>query len=654
MLAAANGDLSMVKLLIANKAKVEKPDKYKRTALTHAVINGAANVASYLLSLGADPKKRDTSDNTNLHYACAYGWWFCMKVLIEAGAQLDAQNSWRITPLGVAVMKGHKGIVNHMVQLEGIDINMRDDDGRTILMNMINGQENFTSTLREEVKTLIERHGANSLLKDNSNKNMLHYLAEAIPKHKDSSDGSHPFSNYSLKDNGSPILHSEHIILLAKYFIDKGCSVFEIDINEKIPLIYALENDYEVQNSTRSFALVNLFLDEMMKKMLKMMIEKSIAGSNVFKMLQHLLQTFVRKIKLRDIEEYSFIFRKLRPLYKEMMRLNIWEALDVFDKVDEKSNDVTLFGKLCSQYTKCYHPKNKDTTEQVDKYWFIFCSILDMILQDFNPKLNASSSDGKNFHALLTFSTFSSDSCQAFKLILSKTDEIDVEDKTGNTPLLNMIRSKNIEQVKSLVEKGADVNKLRTFEISKGKENREFPIDVALEAADTGILNFLIQQEANTNTFHLTGSSLLHKAVNKCAKKKDRHNLQLVKAIIESNKELVKLKAEYGLTPLHVAVNSGRDDADLSLDLEALLIRSGADVNSLDDFQRTPLHYAFTSLENRDESSPSDPIQIVSILIETMDRQAIHQRDIYGCSSLHYAARRGATVCALLLLKKGI
>ena len=50
MLASANGDLSMVKLLIAKKAKVEKPDKYKRTALTHAVINGAANVASYLLN----------------------------------------------------------------------------------------------------------------------------------------------------------------------------------------------------------------------------------------------------------------------------------------------------------------------------------------------------------------------------------------------------------------------------------------------------------------------------------------------------------------------------------------------------------------------------------------------------------------------------
>ena len=209
MLAAANGDLSMVKLLIMNNAKIEKPDKYKRTALTHAVINGATNVVSYLLSLGADPNKKDTSNNTNLHYACAYGWWFCMKILLEAGASPDDQNSWRLTPLGVAVMKGNKGIVNYMVQLEGIDINMRDDDGRTILMNMICGQENFTKELREEVKTLTETYGADPLLKDNENKNLLHYLAEAIPR-----------------DNGSLLVYSEHIMTIAKYFISKGCNIF--------------------------------------------------------------------------------------------------------------------------------------------------------------------------------------------------------------------------------------------------------------------------------------------------------------------------------------------------------------------------------------------------------------------------------------------
>jgi ankyrin repeat protein len=41
--------------------KIEKTDRYKRTALTHAAMNGAANVVSYLLARGADPNRADTS-----------------------------------------------------------------------------------------------------------------------------------------------------------------------------------------------------------------------------------------------------------------------------------------------------------------------------------------------------------------------------------------------------------------------------------------------------------------------------------------------------------------------------------------------------------------------------------------------------------------
>ena len=52
MLAAANSDLALVQLLVGRGAKVEQGDRYKRTALTHAVMNGGANVASYLLSIG--------------------------------------------------------------------------------------------------------------------------------------------------------------------------------------------------------------------------------------------------------------------------------------------------------------------------------------------------------------------------------------------------------------------------------------------------------------------------------------------------------------------------------------------------------------------------------------------------------------------------
>lgn len=72
-------------------------DKYKRSALTHAVMNGNANVASYLLYLGADPNRVDSSGNSLAHYAAAYGWYFVLKLLVnEGGANPSVANDWQV------------------------------------------------------------------------------------------------------------------------------------------------------------------------------------------------------------------------------------------------------------------------------------------------------------------------------------------------------------------------------------------------------------------------------------------------------------------------------------------------------------------------------------------------------------------------------
>ena len=41
---------------------------------------------------------------------------------------------------GVSILKGHKGISDYLMTLPDIDINMKDDDGKTILMNMFVNQ----------------------------------------------------------------------------------------------------------------------------------------------------------------------------------------------------------------------------------------------------------------------------------------------------------------------------------------------------------------------------------------------------------------------------------------------------------------------------------------------------------------------------------
>ena len=73
------------------------PDKLKRTALTHAVMNGHTTVASYLLYLGADPNRADSSGNTLIHYAAGYGWQYCVKLLLDAGADPKKPNDWKVS-----------------------------------------------------------------------------------------------------------------------------------------------------------------------------------------------------------------------------------------------------------------------------------------------------------------------------------------------------------------------------------------------------------------------------------------------------------------------------------------------------------------------------------------------------------------------------
>lgn len=75
-------------------------DKMKRTALIHAVMNGNAHIASYLLRMGADANRSDSSGNSVVHYAAAYGWYFCVKLLLEnANADPNKENDWKVTAL---------------------------------------------------------------------------------------------------------------------------------------------------------------------------------------------------------------------------------------------------------------------------------------------------------------------------------------------------------------------------------------------------------------------------------------------------------------------------------------------------------------------------------------------------------------------------
>lgn len=51
-----------------------------------AVRNGNLKIASYLLAKGAEFNGADSSGNSAVHYAAAYGFPECIEVLTRAGA----------------------------------------------------------------------------------------------------------------------------------------------------------------------------------------------------------------------------------------------------------------------------------------------------------------------------------------------------------------------------------------------------------------------------------------------------------------------------------------------------------------------------------------------------------------------------------------
>jgi ankyrin repeat protein len=89
ILASAMNHFDVVEYLLETyqpPAKILAKDKFKRSALIMAVRNGNLKVASYLLRTGAEYNGADSSSNSAVHYAAAYGFPECIEVLVKAGA----------------------------------------------------------------------------------------------------------------------------------------------------------------------------------------------------------------------------------------------------------------------------------------------------------------------------------------------------------------------------------------------------------------------------------------------------------------------------------------------------------------------------------------------------------------------------------------
>mmetsp|Transcript_12586 Transcript_12586/g.35359 ORF Transcript_12586/g.35359 Transcript_12586/m.35359 type:complete len:389 (+) Transcript_12586:68-1234(+) len=131
--AASNGHVELVRLLVEAGAEVNKPADGGITALHFATMAGHLKVARLLVEeAGVDLDPVTSSGMTPLHVAAQEGWVELVRLLLEAGAAVNLGTSSQcLAPIVLAASKGHAEVVRVLVAEGGAEVDRPTEEGAT-------------------------------------------------------------------------------------------------------------------------------------------------------------------------------------------------------------------------------------------------------------------------------------------------------------------------------------------------------------------------------------------------------------------------------------------------------------------------------------------------------------------------------------------
>ena len=125
MIAAWNGDLPMMELLVARGADVNSLNAHGEQALMHAAWRGNGAAISWLLANGAQVN-RGPMKWTALHYAAFAGHGKAADLLLDNGADVNARSTNGSSVLMMAVYEGQELMVRQLLA-RGADRSIKND-----------------------------------------------------------------------------------------------------------------------------------------------------------------------------------------------------------------------------------------------------------------------------------------------------------------------------------------------------------------------------------------------------------------------------------------------------------------------------------------------------------------------------------------------
>ena len=129
----AKDDLAIIhtRNYLEDGGEIDAADRQGRTRLHIAAENGYLKEVQLLLDRGASIDPRDTSGITPLHTASQNGHLEVVKLLLDRDADIDATDAHRGTPLLAATL-GHSEVVALLLN-RGADTSMKDNNSFTVM-----------------------------------------------------------------------------------------------------------------------------------------------------------------------------------------------------------------------------------------------------------------------------------------------------------------------------------------------------------------------------------------------------------------------------------------------------------------------------------------------------------------------------------------
>lgn len=123
----------VVRLLLKEGADVsQRVGNRKETALHYGAIRGFDTTVRLLLESGAEVDAQNEEGETALHIAAETGYGGVLQILLEKGADVTVKNQAGETALHVAAKRGHKDALQILVE-KGADVTVKTKAGETAL-----------------------------------------------------------------------------------------------------------------------------------------------------------------------------------------------------------------------------------------------------------------------------------------------------------------------------------------------------------------------------------------------------------------------------------------------------------------------------------------------------------------------------------------